>query len=205
MKRSRIVRWLESPLLWLWLLILPAITPLVQPTITHSADGLLHLYRVVALDHAFQQGVLFPRWFPDLVYGYGLPLFVFYAPLSYYLTEAWRLIGLSFTSAFNASLALALLLSGSGVYLLVKDRFGPKAGVLAGVAYVYAPYQLYSVLWRGSLPIAWAGALLPYAFWAFGRLIRASRPIYLPLSALACAAILLSHNISGLLFLPGLY
>ena len=31
------------PLLLLWLLTLPAITPLLQPTLTHSADGLLHL------------------------------------------------------------------------------------------------------------------------------------------------------------------
>lgn len=196
---------LDWHLALVWLLALPATTPLIQPTITRSADGLLHLYRLVALDHAIRQGALFPRWLPDLAYGYGLPLFVFYAPLSYYVTEALNLLGLSPLGAFNASFALALLLSGAGVYLFVKDLFGPKAGVLASLVYVYAPYQLFNVLVRGSLPVAWAGAIFPFAFWSFGRLIKAGKPGYLPLSAVTCGAALLSHNISSLLFLPLLW
>ncbi len=199
---SRALRRLDLNLVLVWLLALPATMPLIQPTIPHSADGLLHLYRLVTLDHAIRQGALFPRWLPDLAYGYGLPLFVFYAPLSYYTTEALNLLGLSHLGAVNASFALALLLSGAGAYLFVKDGFGSKAGVLAGVAYVYAPYQLFNVLARGSLPAAWAGALFPFAFWSLGRLIRVGKPGYLPLSAVTCAAVLLSHNISSLLFLP---
>ncbi|MBI1880046.1 MAG: hypothetical protein HYR94_17815 [Chloroflexi bacterium] len=140
------------PPLLVWLLALPAITPLIQPTLTRSADGLLHLYRLVALDHLIRQGVFFSRWLPDLAYGYGLPLFIFYAPLSYYLTEELHLLGLDVVSAFNASAALALLVAGTGVYLWLKDLFGASAGVLAGVAYVYAPYQLFNTFSRGSLP-----------------------------------------------------
>ena len=67
-----------SGLLLVWLLAIPAAASLIQPnTITDSADSLLHLYRVVALSHAMDQGALLPRWLPDLAYGYGLPLFVF--------------------------------------------------------------------------------------------------------------------------------
>ncbi|HXV41843.1 MAG TPA: hypothetical protein VEC96_02165, partial [Anaerolineae bacterium] len=125
--------------------------PLIQPTLTRSADGLLHLYRMVALDFVIRQGVFFSRWLPDLAYGYGLPLFVFYAPLSYYVAEGLHLLGLSAVSAFNASAALALLISATGMYLFVKDLFGTRAGVLAGVAYVYAPYHLFNTFGRGSL------------------------------------------------------
>ncbi len=191
-----------SPLLLVWLLSVPAVTPLIQPTLTRSADGLLHLYRIVALDQALQQGAFFPRWLPDLAYGYGLPLFVFYAPLSYYLSEGWHLLGLDPVTALNASFGLALFVAGTGMYLFVQDLFGSKAGLLAAVAYVYAPYQLFNVLWRGSLPIAWAGAILPFVFWAFGRLIKRDQPIYLPLSAVVCGAALLTHNISSLIILP---
>lgn len=193
---------LFPPLLLLWLLTLPAITPLLQPTLTRSADGLLHLYRVVALDQLIRQGVFFSRWLPDLAFGYGLPLFAFYAPLSYYLTEGLHLLGLDLVGAFNASGALALLVAVSGVYLLVKDWFGAKAGVLAGIAYVYAPYQLFNLFSRGSLPVTWAGALFPLAFWAFSRLIRQNSLSHVPLAALILAAALLMHNISNLLFLP---
>ena len=153
----RIIHRLDPYLLLLWLLVLPAATPLIQPhTIIDSADGLLHLYRLVALEHAIYQGALFPRWLPDLAYGYGLPLFVFYAPLSYYLTLALSLLGLGAIGALNVSFILALLLSGTGAYLFARDRFGSKAGILAGVAYVYAPIQLLNTLSRGSLPAAWA-------------------------------------------------
>ncbi|MCK6625679.1 MAG: hypothetical protein L6R45_10955 [Anaerolineae bacterium] len=192
-------------LLLLWLLTLPAVTPLLQPTLTRSADGLLHLYRLVALDHLMGQGVFFSRWLPDLAYGYGLPLFVYYAPLSYYLAEGLRLLGLDAVAAFNSSAALALLLAAAGVYLLVKEWFGPRAGVLAGMAYVYAPYGLFNLFSRGSLPVAWAGAVFPFVFWAFGRLIHTRSPLYLPLAALLCGAALLMHNISNLFFLPLLF
>jgi hypothetical protein len=205
-KKSSPLRFLvSSPLLLLWLLTLPAVTPLLQPTLTRSADGLLHLYRLVALDHLMRQGVFFSRWLPDLAYGYGLPLFVYYAPLSYYLAEGLHLLGLGAVAAFNSSAALALLLAAAGVYLLVKAWFGPRAGVLAGMAYVYAPYGLFNLFSRGSLPVSWAGAVFPFVFWAFGRLIHTRSPLYLPLAALLCGAALLMHNISNLLFLPLLF
>lgn len=190
------------PLLVLTLLILPAASPLFQPTLTRSADGLLHLYRVVALDHALNRGVFFPRWLPDLAYGYGLPLFVFYAPLAYYLTEGLHLAGLGTIPALNGSFVLAIWISGLGVYLLVRDLFGLRAGMLAAAAYVYAPYPLYNIMGRGSLPIAWAGAIFPLVFWAFTRLIRTGRPRYLPLSAFLLGLALLTHNISSLVYLP---
>ncbi|HEX9921471.1 MAG TPA: 6-pyruvoyl-tetrahydropterin synthase-related protein, partial [Anaerolineae bacterium] len=199
---NRLASGLDPALLLVWLLSVPAISPLIQPTLTRSADGLLHLYRIVALDHAIRQGVLFPRWLPDLAFGYGMPLFVFYAPLSYYLTEGLNLLGLGPVNALTVSFALALFVSGTGVYLFVKDLLGSQAGILAGVTYVYAPYQLYNTLERGSLPIAWAGAMFPLAFWAFGRLIKRQDSLALPLSALACGAALLVHNISNLIFLP---
>ena len=163
---------------------------------------MLHLYRVVALDQAIQQGVLFPRWLPDLAFGYGLPLFIFYAPLAYYLTEIFNLLGLGVVGAINLSFSLAFLVSASGAYLFIKDLFGLKAGLLAAVAYVYAPYQLFNVFSRGSFPAAWAAALLPFTFWAFGRLNRTRQPNDLALSACFCALLLITHNISSLIFFP---
>ena len=204
-----IIPGLHLPLVWL--LTLSAASPLFQPnTLTHSADNLLHLYRLVALQQAISQGALFPRWLPDLAYGYGLPLFVFYAPLSYYLTLTLSLPGLSLVNALNLSFILALLLAATGAYLFVKDLLGLHAGFLAAVAYAYAPFQFLNTLSRGSLPAAWAMAAFPFVFWAFGRLIRsptsfsASRlsSIYFPLSALLLGAALLMHNAPNLLFVP---
>lgn len=207
--KAYLLRTIDPYLLLVWLLVLPAITPLIQPTLTRSADGLLHLYRLVALDQTVQQGIWFPRWLPDLAYGYGFPLFIFYAPLSYYITLLLKLLGLDMIAAFNASLILALLAAGSGTYLFVKELLGPRAGLLAGIAYVYAPFQLLNALSRGGLPAAWAMALFPFVFWAFKRLMKQTLQQeekfllpYLPLSALILGLALLSHNTLSLLFIP---
>ncbi|GAB4446556.1 MAG: hypothetical protein Kow0031_29180 [Anaerolineae bacterium] len=185
---------------------------MVQPTLTHSADNLLHLYRLVALQSAVEQGAWFIRWLPDLAFGYGFPLFVFYAPLAYYLTLllTW-LPGLSTVAALNLSFGLALLLSATAAFLLAAELLGPRAGLVAALAYLYAPFQLTNALFRGGLPAAWAMAAFPLAFWLFTRLIRADAPPawpaalrtpLLPLSALALGAALLMHNTLSLLFMP---
>ena len=200
----KIIQQLDPHLFLLWLLTVPAAMPLFQPTLTRSADGLLHLYRIVALEHALNQGgPLFPRWLPDLAYGYGFPLFVYYAPLSYYITLVLGKIGLGAVVALNGSLILALFVATGGVYLFVKDLLGPKAGLLAGVMYGYAPFQLLNTLSRGGLPAAWAMALFPFVFLAFGRLLRQNSSFsHILMSALLLGAALLMHNTLSLLFVP---
>ena len=51
-------------------------------------DALLHYYRIPAVSRLWHDGILFSRWLPDLIYGYGSPLFNFYPPLSAYLLTA---------------------------------------------------------------------------------------------------------------------
>ncbi len=106
-------------LVWIALIFLfsiLALAPLFTARPTRSADGLLHLYRLVQLDMLWQQGVFFSRWLPDLAYGYGLPLFNYYAPLVYYLTTPLHEIGISFALALNLSLAAALFIGASGMF-----------------------------------------------------------------------------------------
>ena len=169
---------------------------------TCSDDGGLYLCRLVEFDHCLRQGVPWPRWTPDLVYGYGYPLFNFFSPLSFYPAEFFHLLGLSFAQAWNAVLALYILLAGMTMYLLVKDLFGETAAWAAVVAYMYAPYQLYNALNRGNLGEALALPLLPLILWAFRRLLIRGRACYLILSALSYAALILTHNVISLVFTP---
>ncbi|MDH7474249.1 MAG: hypothetical protein QHJ74_09610, partial [Anaerolineae bacterium] len=153
------------------LLALPAIHPSLRPELPRGGDTGLHLYRLVELDHCLRQGLLFPRWMPDLAYGYGYPLFNFYAPLSTYLTEALHLLGLAFVPALRAGFILCLLGSGLAMYLFGREVFGERAGLVAAVAYVYAPYLLYNHYVRGSLSDALAFVWFPLVFWAFRRVV----------------------------------
>jgi hypothetical protein len=197
-------RRLDLNLLLICLFLVPAFHPLLSSTLTLSSDGLVHLYRLVALDHAIDQGLLFPRWMPDLTFGYGLPLFVYYPPLSYYIAELLHILGLQAVFAMNASLALSLLVGAWAMYLLVRDLFNPMAGLVASIAYAYAPFQLLNLYARGSPPTAWGMAFFPLVLWAFRRLIRAQDNILAHLlpGALAVGALFLSHNITTLIFGP---
>jgi hypothetical protein len=221
MTNRKILDFVHLDFVIVFLLLIPALQPLAQPALTQSSDGLAHLYRLVALDAVIKQGVLFTRWLPDLVYGYGLPLFVYYPPLSYYLAEIPHLAGLGAVYAFNLSLALALLVSAWGMYLFVRDFFGTRAGLVAAVALAYSPFQLLNIYTRGSLPTAWGMAFFPLVLWVFYRLIvqpgqnedKGSSPgggegkvhtlpsELLP-GTLLLAAWLLSHNITTLIFSP---
>ncbi len=200
----RLLKQVDFNLLLIGLFLLPAFHPLLKPTLTASSDGLVHLYRLVALDHAIRQGLLFPRWMPDLVFGYGLPLFVYYAPLSYYVAELPHALGLPAVLAMNASLALSLLVGAWAMYLFVRDLFNPTAGLLAAIAYAYAPFQLLNLYARGSPPTAWGMAFFPLALWACRRLISNQRNSLanLLLAALVLAALFLTHNITALIFSP---
>ncbi|MGD9002022.1 MAG: 6-pyruvoyl-tetrahydropterin synthase-related protein, partial [Anaerolineae bacterium] len=152
--------------------------------------------------HALEQGVFFSRWLPDLAFGYGFPFFNYRAPLSYYLALGLVLAGLPLPLSFNLLYVLSLLCSALGAYLLAQDLFGPRAGVVAAVAYTYAPYQLLDALRRGNAPESIALALLPFLLWTFRRLaLRGGRRWFL-LSVGLLTALYLGHNISSLLFTP---
>lgn len=184
------------------LLGLPAAWPLWKSTLPRSFDGLFHLYRLLELDHLLRQGILFSRWAPDLFLGYGYPIFDFVPPLPYYLAEVLHLMGLSLVHTMLFSFTLTLLASGVTMYFLVRDIFGPKAGLLSAVAYMYVPFNLYDILFRGNLPGAWATVLYPLVLWSFRRLIYKGGLPYLIASTLSYAACFLTHNPANLIFNP---
>ncbi len=179
-----------------------AVVPLLRGDSPCTHDGGLHYYRVVATRHALEEGAFFTRWLPDLAFGYGFPFFNYRAPVSYYLALGLHLVGLSLPLALNLVYVLSILGSAVGAYLLSWDLFGPRAGIVAAVAYAYAPYQFLNALVRGNAPESVALALLPFILWAFRRLaLRGDRWWFL-VSVGLLAGLYLTHNISSLLFTP---
>jgi hypothetical protein len=198
---TRAATFVREPLV-VCLLGLPATVPLWKSCLPRSFDGMFHLFRLLEIDHLTRQGVLFPRWAPDLLYGYGYPLFDFVPHLPYYLTDLLHLTGLTLVHSVLLSFGLSLLLSGVAMYLFVKDFFGSQAAVLAAVAYMYAPFHLYDILFRGHLPGAWAMVLYPLVLWSIARLVEKGGAVWFILSALLYAASMLTHNPANFIFAP---
>ena len=181
---------------------LTALSPLVKSTLPRSFDGLFHLFRLLEIEHLVTQGVPFARWAPDFLYGYGLPVFNFVPHLPYYLAAIPRLVGLDLVHTLLVSFGLSLIASGLAMYVFVKDVFGARAALVAAVAYMYAPFHLYDLLFRGHLPGSWALVLYPLVLWSFRRLALSGRTRYLMLSSTLYAASFLSHNPAHLIFTP---
>jgi len=181
--------------------ILLALQPLFSGQL-FGADGLLHFHRLVQWDRAVRYSLPYPRWLPDLGYGFGFPLFNYYAPLSYYLLLPLRWLGLPAQMAVLIGFAGALWALAVAVYLWGRDLFGERAGFVAALAAVYGPYILHDVYRRGGLASVWALVWLTTTAWATRRATRDGRPLWLALTALGSAALMLTHNITALMGVP---
>lgn len=198
-------RW-KKQLDWGLLLVLAlglfAATPfLSRPSLPHQTDAELHIYRAAELGHALRGGVFYPRWAPNLFLGYGYPIFNYYAPLTYYLSNAFALAfpGAGIVTGVKGVFILGFLLASLGTYLLGRALFGDEAGVLAAAAFTFSPYILFiDPHARGDLAEHFAICLTPLAFYFFHRMIHSPSRWKLLGSVLSLSAVVFSHNLTGL-------
>ena len=185
-----------------------------------GGDSPFLLQRLHQMEQALAVGHFPVRWMPDANYGYGYPFFNFYAPLAFYVASGFRLLRFSFVESIQLSQLTAFLIAAWGMYRLALRWFKQRpVALLASAAYTLAPFHLVNVYVRGdSIAEFWAMAFYPLTFLAvdtlFTRLshpttpstLRLSASSFLPL-ALAYAGLVVSHNISALIFSPfiGLY
>ncbi|VAW32786.1 hypothetical protein MNBD_CHLOROFLEXI01-5161, partial [hydrothermal vent metagenome] len=199
-------------LLAILLIALAAAWPeLSQPGLLNTrggGDSPFLLQRLQQLETAVLDGHFPVRWMPDANYGYGYPFYNFYAPLSIYITFLFRLIGFSFVRSIHLSHLLGYFVAGWGMFLLARRWFAHGgagngwAGLLAAAAYTVAPFHLVNVYVRGdSLAEFWAMAFYPLVILAADGLFGGGRR-GVALFGLAYAGLILSHNISALIFSP---
>ncbi|MCP5099787.1 MAG: hypothetical protein GY943_29890, partial [Chloroflexi bacterium] len=184
-------------------------TPLISPLLNATAvpcthDGHLHYHRIAAMRHAWENGLFFTRWLPDLAFGYGYPFFVYREPAPLYAGLIPHLMGVPLPAAANLFYALCILSGGWFMYLWVRDLFGANAGIVSAVAYMAAPYVLVDTLIRGNSPESLALALFPLLMWAGRRWLLSGTAVSFLIATFGLALLSLSHNISTLLFTPTL-
>ncbi|UCG25960.1 MAG: glycosyltransferase family 39 protein [Chloroflexota bacterium] len=190
-------------LLLVTLLGLPLVTPLLrwaQVPCTH--DGHLHYHRLAAMRYAWESGLPFSRWLPDVVFGYGYPFFNYREAPPLYASLLPHLLGMPLPAAINLFYILSILAAGWFMFLWVRDVFGPLAGLVSAVAYMAAPYVLIDALIRGNQPESMGLALLPLITWSGRRFIRDGKAWAFVITTLSLALLALSHNISIFLFAP---
>src|SRR5687768_14643605 len=87
------LRFIDPGLLLALLLSLAAAWPfLFRASLPRETDAELHVFRAAELGYSLRALELYPRWAPDFYYGYGYPIFNYYAPLTYYLANILSLL-----------------------------------------------------------------------------------------------------------------
>lgn len=185
------------------ILSIGALRPLMNPSFFPMHDD-TQPSRVYEMAKSLSFGQFPVRWVDDLGYGYGYPLFNFYAPLPYYTGSIFNLLGVSAISSTKIMFAVGILLSGITMYFLGSFLAGNFAGIAASMLYLYAPYHAVNIFVRGAVGEYYAYAFLPLLILGIALLIRSFGDISqtkkaVIIGSLGYAGILLSHNILGLI------
>jgi hypothetical protein len=176
-----------------------------------GGDSPFLLQRVQQLGSALADGHFPVRWMPDAGYGYGYPFFNYYAPLSIYLATALNFLGFGLVWAIKIAQLIGFIVAAWAMFSLGRRWIGSNwAGLLASATYTLAPFHMVNVYVRGdSLAEFWAMALFPLVILLADALARTiatgdhKQTIRAAvLFGLGYAALIISHNISALIFTP---
>lgn len=177
--------------------------PLTAPGYFMFAHDARHtVYFMEMFDAALRDGALFPRWATDMVFGYGYPVWLILAPLPYYGAEFFHLLGLDFPSSIKAIEAVGWFASALGMYLFASRVMDRNAGLVAAIAYLFVPYHVVDLYVRGAMAEFLAFVFPPLVLWGIYQISRTRRAVYVPLTALAYGAMLLTHVQMTVLFSP---
>ncbi len=154
--------------------------------------------RIYEMYRGLTDGQFPVRWVGDLGYGYGYPLFNFYAPLPYYFGALGIFGGLDAIMAAKLMFAAGIVFAGICMFLLARRLWGDSGGYLSAVLYLYFPYHALEIYVRGAVGEYWAYAFLPLVFLGLIIAIKKFRQGVL-VGGLGLAVVILSHNILGML------
>jgi len=176
-------------------ILVPFAVPLLRGLYPSTADGILHLVRLIGLDHAVRNGLIWPRFLPALHYGYGSPIFNYCGPISLYPALLLRWAGLSFADAILGATVLWGAFGMLGAYRFGRTLQGQGAGFVLAAAFLYSAH-LYLF---GNFAQFAAAAFLPWLFWSLWRLAHRYRRRDFALSVIFLAAPVVTHNVTALI------
>jgi hypothetical protein len=189
-----------------WLLMLVVAVALTRemwaPALLWGHSAWFDYTRMVQFDAAMRAGDYWPTWSPDFYNGYGSPLFQFYAPLVYYMTELPVLAGCDIATAMKITILLTLLASGAAMYALAAAHVSRWAALLAAMLYMVAPYRMLDIFVRHALAEHAAFLWLPLITLGTHRFVAARGRAGGLLGAGAAAGLVLTHNVMALIALP---
>jgi hypothetical protein len=180
----------------IFLFLIPILIQFFRPGFISMHDD-TQVARVITMGKALIEGQFPVRWVSDLGYGYGYPLFNFYAPLPYYTGGVLYALGLNGLQATKMVFLLGILLCALTGYYLGYRIWGRSAGIVLAVLYSYAPYHAVQLFVRGAVGEYWATIFSPLIICGLWQIYTKRGGKILLIVGLA--GTILSHTLSGLL------
>lgn len=191
--------------LWLLAVVLftiPAFATILKPGI-HNIQDNMQYFRIYEMEKCFEDGQVPCRWVPDMGYGFGYPLFLYYSPGPYYLGTVFHNLGFQYIDSVKILFVLGFIISGIGMFWLLSTLFVDSIVAFTGsLLYVYAPVRAVQVYVRGSLGEFLSLAIFPFLFLFSYRIIKGLGKNNVLYFGLAIFSLFVTHNLMSVAFFP---
>lgn len=177
-----------------------AVLDLANYGIPPTHDGEYHVMRFQQFYKVLSEGILYPRWAPDFNNGFGIPLFNYVYPLSNYVASIFHALGFGFIDSLKLNMVAATFVGATFMYLWTRRYWGEWGGIVSSVFYTFSPYHFLDIYVRGSVGEVWSLGLVPALLWSYLSYYESKRKIFLVLSSIFLALLILAHNILALVF-----
>ncbi len=184
----------------LLLAVLASSWSLLHPSFFRVHDY-VHGARIGEMLLALQEGQFPVRWSANFGYGYGMPLYEFYAPLPYYVGAFWHWLGFDLVASIKLLYLMTAVGTALGAYKLGARMFGRSGGIFTAFCLTLAPYRAVNLFVRGALSESWAIMAMPWILLGILQIYRKEKTGFITLT-LSLITLFLSHNVSTLIFLP---
>jgi len=191
-------------LICLFLISIITFYRLMRPGLFSMMDD-MHIFRLDQLDQCLKDGQIPCRFIKDGGMGYGYPLFNYYSPLTYGVSEVFHLVGFSLINSLKITFALCHVIGIFGMYFFASLFFGAYGGFISAVIFLLAPYQATDSWVRGAIAESMAINLIPWVFYFLTKFIKKHLSLDIRnwiLLTISLTALLLSHNLTSLAIAP---
>ncbi len=167
--------------------------------VTHDAQN--HLFRIANYRIALKEGQIPPRFAPNLLNGYGYPVFNYNYPLTNILSVPFSILKLHPELTLKILFGFFTVTGMIGVYSLARVmKYDYISSLFALSLFATSPFLFSTIVYRGNIGELMAIALMPWVLWSLVRLknyqgISLSFIVFLTLFAL-------SHNLTVVFSIP---
>lgn len=173
----------------------------IRPFLTSSYSPMhddAQIARVFVMAKAIRDGQFPVRWVSDLGYGYGYPVFNFYAPLPYYIGAFFMAFGFNVLISTKMMMIIGIVIGAAGAYLLAAHLFGKWGGLLSACVFTLFPYRAVQLYVRGAIGELYATSLVPLVILTIFKIGNPEKRFFwVVLGGFILAGVILSHTVFG--------